>query len=405
MNFNMILPGLEEVNITKSEEIEGDLHLHIELPVKVHRCPKCGEQTSDIHDYYTQKVKHLKMFERTSYLFYRKRRYKCTCGKRFSESNKIVERYQRHTKEWNQALGLRVIQGKNFKDTAAQFRTSPTTAMRRFDEISEPALKEVERLPEVIAIDEYKGDTSEGKYQVIIADGETGKPLDILSNRSVKKVKEYLREKGSKVEMVIMDMSHAFKSAVQKALGNPVIIADRFHFCRYIYSALERVRRRVQKEFHDYDRRKCKQMKHVFYKPYEKLSAKQFWYLERYLGLDEELRQAYALKEAFRDWFEEAKKIGQNQPKKVKERLKAFYQKVQESGMGEFIKAISTLQNWQVEVLNSFAFDYSNGFIEGLNNQTKVIKRNAFGFRRYDRLRLKVLLHHQFKENKDFQVG
>ncbi|MGP4082330.1 transposase, partial [Pseudalkalibacillus sp. R45] len=52
----------------------------------------------------------------------------------------------------------------------------------------------------------------------------------------------------------------------------------------------------------------------------------------------------------------------------------------------------------------SFAFPYNNGFVEGLNNLTKVIKRNAFGFHRYDRLRLRILLHHKNKE-LDFQVG
>ena len=202
-----------------------------------------------------------------------------------------------------------------------------------------------------------------------------------------------------------MDMSHAFKSAVQKVLGNPIIVADRFHFCRYIYWALEKVRRRVQQEFHEYDRKKCKRMKHIFYKSYDRLSDKQRWYLERYLGMSEDLRTAYGLKEAFRSWFEDAKQNGTTAIHEVKISLYAYYEKVEKSGLSEFVQAIQTLKNWQVEVLNSFAFNYSNGFIEGLNNQTKVIKRNAFGFRRYDRLRLKVLLHHQFKAFKDFQVG
>ncbi|SDI91746.1 Transposase [Alteribacillus bidgolensis] len=297
-----------------------------------------------------------------------------------------------------------VIQGKNFKDTASQFRTSSATVIRRFDSMSAPTLKEVKSLPPVIAIDEYKGDTNEGKYQVVIADGDTRAPLDILPNRSVETVKNYLREKGSDVEMVIMDMSYAFKSAVRKALGNPIIIADRFHFCRYIYWALERVRRKVQKEFHEYDheydRKKCKRMKHVFYKRYEELSEKQLWYLE----LSDELRRAYHLKEVFRNWFEEAKEKGKTAAGQVKEELYALYQQVHNESMPEFIQTIQTLKNWQVEILNSFAFGYTNGFIEGLNNQTKVMKRNAFGFKRYDRLRLRVLLHHQYKTT-EFQVG
>ncbi|WP_026800749.1 transposase, partial [Pontibacillus halophilus] len=89
----------------------------------------------------------------------------------------------------------------------------------------------------------------------------------------------------------------------------------------------------------------------------------------------------------------------------VKEALQAFYEKVNQAGLSEFIQGIKTLKNWQPEILNSFAFNYSNGFVEGLNNQTKVIKRDAFGFRRYDRFRLKILLHHQYKHTKDFQVG
>ncbi|SFJ39505.1 Transposase [Halobacillus dabanensis] len=362
MHFNMILPGLEDVKVTKMEEKDGVFRIYVELPKQMHTCPQCEERTSNVHDYRIQKVQHLKLFERTTYLYYRKRRYSCVCGKRFAESNPIVERYQRHTKEWNQALGIRVIQGMNFKDTTAQFRTSQTTAIRRFDEISAPMLKRVDKLPEVIAIDEYKGDTKAGKYQVIIGDGYTGEPLDILPDRSVKTVKQYLQAKGQNVQMVIMDMSHSFKSAVQKALGDPIIVADRFHFCRYIYWALEKVRRRVQREFHEYDRKKCKRMKHIFYKSYDRLSDKQHWHLKRYLGMSEDLRTAYGLKEAFRSWFDDAKKNGTEAIHEVKTSLYAYYEKVERSGLREFIHAIQTLKNWQVEVLNSFAFNYSNGF-------------------------------------------
>ncbi|WP_456271875.1 ISL3 family transposase [Bacillus sp. AK031] len=404
MHFNMVLPGLEEVRVLKAEEMGEAYHLHIEVLKRKHKWPACGNWTSRVHDYRLQKIQHLKLFERTSYLFYRRRRYRCDCGKRFAEDNKFVQRYQRHTIEWNQALGLRVIQGKNFKDTADQFRTSQATVIRRFDHISASQLKEVHKLPPVIAIDEYKGDTNAGKYQLIIANGETREPLDILPNRAVTTIKKYLREKGSEVKVVVMDMSHAFKSAVQKALDSPIIVADRFHFSRYIHWALERVRRRVQNDFHPYDRKKCKRMKHIFHKAYNQLNDRQRWYLERYLGLSEELRTAYAFKEAYSLWFQEAKEIGTSAPNKVKEGLYNFYRQVESSSLKEFHQAIQTFKNWQIEILNSFAFNYNNGFVEGLNNQTKVIKRNAFGFRRYDRFRLRVLLHHQYK-SKGINVG
>jgi transposase len=190
------------------------------------------------------------------------------------------------------------------------YNMSPSTVIRRFDTITFSLLKEVVELPEVIAIDEYKGDTDRGKFQLIIADGITRKPLDILENRYAYTIEKYLREKGNRVKIVIIDMSHSFKSAVTKALGNPVVVADRFHFCRYIYWALEGVRHRVQKDFHPYDRKKCKRSRQVFYKASEKLNDKHRWVLDRYCEMSPELKLAHELKERYNAWFKKAKTNG-----------------------------------------------------------------------------------------------
>ncbi len=119
--------------------------------------------------------------------------------------------------------------------------------------------------------------------------------------------------------------------------------------------------------------------------------------------MSSELREAYQLKESFRERFSHSKELGK-QGRMVEKGLYAFYQKVEAIRVKEFHRAIQTLKNWQKEVLNSFAFGINNGFIEGLNNQTKVNKRNAFGFRRYDRLLHRILLHHQYKHYQ-FGVG
>ena len=131
-------------------------------------------------------------------------------------------------------------------------------------------------------------------------------------------------------------------------------------------------------------------MRHIFYKGNEKLTEKQRWYLERYLDLSSDLKRAYGLKEAYRRWFELAKANGPNELTDTKERLYQYYDLVKASGLQEYEKAIETFQNWQKEIMNSFAFSLHNGYVEGINNQTKVIKRNAFGFKRFDRFRAKV---------------
>lgn len=269
--------------------------------------------------------------------------------------------------------------------------------MRRFDRIACSEIRKIELLPPVIAIDEYKGDTNEGKYQLIIADGITREPLDILPNRKKETIKHYLQKHGDQVRIVIMDMSQSFKAAVKKALDRPVIIADHFHFSRYIYWALDGVRRRVQQSFHSYDRKKCKRMRYVFYKSSNHLTEQDQWYLDRYLKMSSELKRAYELKEAYCKWFERAKELGQEQGGLVKEELFQLYKLIEATGIPEFKVAVQTFKNWQTEILNSFTYQYSNGFLEGINNLTKVIKRNAFGFRSFERFRAKILLTHHYK--------
>ena len=107
MNFIMDIPGLKGVVLKKVEQVDEKMQMHIEMEKKLHRCPQCKNWTKRVHDYRIQKIQHLKWFERTTLLFYKRRRYACPCGKRFSEKNPFVEHYQRTSIEWNQAVSIR----------------------------------------------------------------------------------------------------------------------------------------------------------------------------------------------------------------------------------------------------------------------------------------------------------
>jgi len=394
MNINMDIPGLKGVIIEKCEQLQERIVLHVSMPKREHSCPSCGMKTSKVHDYRIQKIKHLKWFERLTVLFYKRRRYACVCGKRFSEVSPFVERYQRFSKECNQIMRIRAVKAKTFKEAAETIGASSTTVIRRFKELVH-ALPPGVKLPKAIAIDEYKADTDAGKYQLIIADAETHQPIDILPNRRHDTLKNYLRQYGENVEIVVMDMNASFKSAVNKALNKPVIVADRFHYCRYIHWAIDEVRRKVQKDWHPYDRKKAKRMRHVLHKDEANLTEQERWYLERYISMSSELKEAHGLKEFYKEWQRTSK--NEKDISVVMAGLEAFYRKVEETGNTAFLKAIKTFKNWQVEILNSYVFGYSNGFLEGINNTSKVIKRNAYGFRKYEHFKAKVLLNRVYK--------
>jgi len=138
-------------------------------------------------------------------------------------------------------------------------------------------------------------------------------------------------------------------------------------------------------------------MRRIFYKKKEELNAKERWYLNRYLQKSETLKKAYELKEAFCRWLELAKENGAEGILQTKEELHQFYQRVEESGIEAFQRCVRTLRNWEMEILNSFIFGYTNGFLEGINNHTKVMKRNAYGFRNFERARARILLTYKYK--------
>ncbi|VEI06275.1 Transposase and inactivated derivatives [Kurthia zopfii] len=79
MKSIMNIPRLKDVLITKIEGIEGKYTLYIEIPKIPHDCPSCHSSTSKVHDYRIQRISHLKWFERLTVLYYKRRRYFCSC--------------------------------------------------------------------------------------------------------------------------------------------------------------------------------------------------------------------------------------------------------------------------------------------------------------------------------------
>ena len=54
--------------------------------------------------------------------------------------------------------------------------------------------------------------------------------------------------------------------------------------------------------------------------------------------------------------------------------------------------SIKTLLEFLPYIKNTFENKYHNGFIEGINNFIKVIKRIAFGFRSFRRFKAKIMI-------------
>lgn len=133
-----------------------------------------------IHDYRTQKILGVPFYEKKTYLVYQKRRYRCAvvCGKRFFEHNSFVPRYAHTTNR----LYFRLYESLHSVHAQSKIASAyhiSSMRIRRLLDSFHPALP---ALPEVLGIDEFKGNTNKTKYHCILTNLKSGRTLDNLPN-------------------------------------------------------------------------------------------------------------------------------------------------------------------------------------------------------------------------------
>lgn len=103
------------------------------------------------------------------------------------------------------------------------------------------------------------------------------------------------------------------------------------------------------------------------------------------LQISERLRHAYLLKNEFYKFMDCKNSYD------AKKQLGKWNMMVSVYDLPEFKDCFNTFTNWQKEILNSFDCPYTNGYTEDVNNKIKVLKRNAYGARNFNRFRNRIL--------------
>lgn len=383
-DYTQELIGFKDVTITLVERKENFLHIHMKMHRKIHKCPRCGKDTNKIHDYRTQRIKDISSFGNFTLIHLRKRRYVCPfCNKRFYEATPFLPRYQRVTSRLIANILNSFREVASIKSLANSANISPTTATRIFDHIKYSNKK----LPRVISMDEFRGNAGGEKFQCILTDPENKKVLDILPNRKSEDLYRYFLKFKDRhnVEYVVIDMSGPYRCLARTVFPKAKIIADKYHVVRQVAWAFENVRKAEQKKFHEQRRKYFKRSRKLLLKHPDKLTADEIDQVEAMLKISERLRQAYVLKNEF---YKVMRSKNSYEAKKNLARWNMLYYGY---NLPEFYDCFKTFTNWQKEILNSFDVPYTNGYTEGINNKIKVIKRNAYGLRNFERFRNRIL--------------
>lgn len=376
----------EEGTVKELENHEGEWLLFVEFKPFTRCCVHCHHDSLYIKDYRNQKVLLGHWNSQPIFGIVHKRRYLCSnCRKTFYESIPGIGRYQRRSQDVIRRIQKACSELISFKTIAKMQGISVSSVIRYFDRLTVPPPKQ---LPEILSLDEFRGNARGQRYQVAVNNPRTHEILDILPNRNTLEIIHYFsrfpRKERMKVKFVVMDLSPLFRRVVQTMFPYATIIGDRFHIQRLVIWALERVRKKVQNHFRE-KRIYFKRNKHILNKKGKNLTAEEFDRLHEILKQSPELQRAYALKEAF------FKVFSMKEPDSVTHFLTQWLHLVEESGVGEFSSVLKTFKDWRQAILNGLTQVYSNGFTEGMNNKIKVLKRVAFGFRNFERFRARIL--------------
>ena len=153
-------------------------------------------------------------------------------------------------------------------------------------------------------------------------------------------------------------------------------------------AALTKSRREIQRGMSKKDRDELKGIRWILVKNEDNLDDEEKAKLKAMYEKCPELKTCHKLKEDFRRIFEE-----ETSRHKAQAKLNVWKKRVKRTGLKSLDGFLTTLDNWEEWILNYFSSGkITNGVVEGINNKLKLIKRRAYGYRKNENFRQRVLV-------------
>lgn len=384
------LLNFKDVEVKKVKNLKDSVEIYVELPKTVQFCPRCGFETSKVHDYYTQPIQDVPIQFKPTTIFYHKRRYECcVCSKNFYEKNELVSKFSRKTTRFVAYVTEELRKLTSMSDISKKCNTSPNFISRLVPYFAVSNT----HLPKVLCIDEFKGNTGEYKYQVALIDGETHNVVDIIECRHKHVLCEYFKkfskEQLDNVKYFVTDLWETYKDISFTYFRKAKVVADHFHWARYACDVVNKIRIEVQSNLPKKER--------IYFKHSRRLLLSRNCKLKKNDDLDElsyiltnyseNLRIAYREKETILDI------LHSNESFEIKSKNFAEWVKRNlESDIPQLKSCAETYHHWYKEIINSLAVPYSNGPTEGFNNKIKVLKRVSFGMKNFTNFKARIML-------------
>jgi transposase len=390
-NAQITIPlDIPDVKVLRTEITErGEFIITVESTLTSTRCRACGREILKLHGYDNWvTVRHLSILGRPVYVRYRPKRYQCEdCDGQLTTTQRLTWHASNspHTLPYDNHLLLQLVnatvQDVSIKEGLTYDAVLGVIERRMATQVDWTHYTALD----TVGLDDIALKKGHRDFVVIVTArlvaGQVA-VLAVLPNRDKATVKAFLETIPAglcqTIDTVCSDMYDAYIQAACEVLSGVRIVIDRFHVARAYRNAADDLRKQELKRLkRDLPAPEYKQLKGslwAFRKCPDDLQPHEQAVLSRLFAYAPSLHVAYTLREALTTLFE--------QPLSKAEasiRIRAWQEQVRQSGLTCFDDFLRTLDRWLDEITNYFVSRRNSGFVEGLNNKLKVLKRRCYG--------------------------
>ena len=379
---------LQDVTVSNYHISEDNVLVLSLCPTKSKQpCPCCHTQAFVICKGSRQKlrqVRHLRCFNRETILLIPMKRLFCKqCEVSFTYQYAFLTGKTRYTNDYKRELSKPLV-GTTVKQLTDTFKVPYSTGERFIKQHLAHLIPSIQRkviaaaqgsTRLILGIDDFairKGHT----YNTGFHDLRNGNLLTLVMGRTYQTLIQNQglmnQLKELKPYAVVMDLARSYHKFVAEVFPDAIRIADRFHVNRYLTDALQAVRRRISLSLTPESRKYLKRNKNLIGKRYDSLSEKEERKLGKLLSYSKELTEVYAIKESLINWYELSDETNSYR------RLIQWIARAKALNIPELTEALKPFENWTEEISNYHKCRYTNGSVEGQNNQIKTLIRRSY---------------------------
>lgn len=406
MNLTEFFNNCLEIPDIKTENVErkgsGEFVITVTGTADGTICHKCGREITKFYGYgRNTELRHLSVSGHKTYIRIRPKRYECPYCEGNPTTTQKVSRYESgssHTNAYEEHIILAMVSSTvtdvSMKEDIGYEAVMGIIGRRAAVRADWKSFRHIG----IIGIDEISLKKGHNDFVTVLTSYAENRVRisGIISGREKIGVKQFLsgipKRLRNSVKAVCCDMYEGYIGAVGEVFGKKVaVIADRFHAVRLYRKSFETLRKqemkRLKKKLPEKEYKKLKGAMRALRKKDSELRSDETEVLRRLFIHSPLLKTAHELCGELTYIFN--RRISKD---KAKKEIGIWSGVVRLFGMDCFETFLLTLEKRIEEISNYFTERQTSGFVEGLNNKIRVIKRRCYGIFNVNHLFQRILI-------------